>query len=134
MADDIDGLTQASQDVAATSAALNDSIISTTTEQNRVFRTWMKRLIVVNLLLVMAIGTLLYRAVFVTGPILHKLDDQQESLNTLTEFVEKVQADRGDAGVDPQLQKVFIALFETRQIICVIPDPAVQKLCADLSR
>jgi hypothetical protein len=131
--DDIDGLTQASPDLAATTAALNDSIISTTTEQNRVFRKWMKRLIVVNLLLVVTVGLLLYRSVFVNGPILHRLDDQQVSLDKLTSYVEEAEANRGGGG-SPELQKVFIAIFETREIICVIPDPEVQKLCADLSK
>lgn len=84
--------------------------------------------------------TTMYLAIAIFGLIIMGLiqlrisRDNEEILgdvDSLVQYVEEVEA-RNESGGNPELQRVFAAIFEIRHIVCVDPTPEVQQACTDL--
>jgi hypothetical protein len=63
--------------------------------------------------------------------LLEDVDLILEDVETLVTYVEQTEADRGPS---PELQEVFRAVFEIRQIVCADPSAEGQAACTALSQ
>ncbi len=128
--DDLRTLTNQASRIAEAAAATQQVLVESMTVDKRVARNQHRRQLALIAVLCLFIGFLSYRSVFVVGPILDRQNAAQESLDTLTQFVEEVEADRKQP--DPELVAVFTAVFELRQLACATDDPVRIKACAEL--
>lgn len=112
---DADDLAQRAEAMRLDAAALNATIIEQMEADAARSRNERRRSNVVILVLSILVGALVYRSIFVTGPIITKLDTQQKDLTSLVDFVEEVKANESGGGGDNT--KVFIDL------LCASEDP-----------
>lgn len=139
--EDINNLIKASQEIAddtkAVQALTKESLIS----DNKRFRRRNTTLVSLVIMLLAAVGFLVYRDIFINGPerdIIRQntagLQEANAKLDDINEFIESIDS---DPEPDPQLQEVFRAVFEiretTRAFVCSIPDPRAEEICIEIT-
>jgi hypothetical protein len=122
--DEVHELVEVGQRVAEGQEATKEAIVKSITADNARFRRRNAVLLTVVLLLLLMQVFQTYRSVFTTGPILDRLDGNQEGIDALVSFVEDVKADAADN--EPVDLQVFIRL------LCASDDPVRQAACIEI--
>lgn len=120
--EDADDLVRQAEAMRLDAAALNDTIIGQMESDAERSKGERRRLLAVVIVLAVLVGALVYRSIFVTGPIITKLDAQQKDLTSLVEFVEQVWAD-DDGNDDGGAAQVYV------DILCATEDPVRRAHC-----
>lgn len=132
-------LVETSREIAATSRAVEkitrDSVIS----DNKRFRRRNAVLVFLTSALIIGMSYMIYRDIWINSPERAKiaeqtrgLQDANVKLDHIEDFIEEVRAGQ-DNGQQEELQEVFKAVFETRDMIrCILtaPDETAARGCA----
>ena len=123
---------------AAVEAVTKESII----EDNKKFRRRNTVLLVLVVMLLVSQAVQQVRYYTTSKPqndriedAINAIDVNQSSLDEITAFIERVENDNNDGVTREELQVVFKAVFETRDMVeCVLTaeDDAAVRACADL--
>lgn len=122
--DEVHDLVEVGMRVAEGQEATREAIVKSITADNMRFRRRNAVLLSAVLLLLLMQGFQTYRALFTTGPLLARLDDNQEGIDALVSFVEDVKEDAADN--QPVDLQVFIRL------LCASDDPVRQAACVEI--
>lgn len=120
--DDVRELVEVGRAVAEGQEATKEAIVRSITADNQRFRRRNAALLTAVFLLLLMQGFQTYRSIFQTGPLLARLDDNQEGIDSLVSFVRDFEDAQEEGGTDPTT--IFIELLcstqdEVRQATCV---------------
>lgn len=132
---------QIQEESAAVATLTREAIVA----DNKKFRRRNSVLVGLCCVMIVALGFLVYRDVYINSPerarIVAQTNDlinANEKLDEINAFIEEVEDSNNESGAsDEQLQAVFEAVFDTREILtCVLtaPDDAAVRACAALGQ
>lgn len=137
----MEDLIETSKEIAATSRAVEKITRDSVIADNKRFRRRNAVLVFLTCILIVGMGYMIHRDVWVNGPERDKiaeqtagLQDANEKLDEINAFIDRIEADSNNDGTDEEeLQAVFDAVFETREMVeCVLTatDEASARECA----
>jgi hypothetical protein len=128
-----------SKEIAASTKAVETLTRDALIADNKRFRRRNAVLVFLTSVLILGMGFMIYRDVYITSPQREKIEQQtkglqsaNDKLDSINEFIEEVKADQG-GGASPETQAVFKAILETRMIVdclAAAPDHAAAQQCA----
>lgn len=140
--DALNKIVDRADEIAADSAAVQTVTREAIIADNVKFRRRNGILVSLVVILLIGVGVMVYRDIYVNAPEREKisqqtkgLQDANEKLDNIEDFIVEVQNNDGDGVTRQELEVVFEAVFDTKQMVeCVLkaPDDAAARECVNV--